>query len=79
MRLKLHDVSLGLRDVFRTSYAERHTQRSLIVELEENGCRGYGEATENHFYQSNIADMSVEIENLRPCIGRHSYGWVYIA
>ena len=68
MRLKLHDVSLGLRDVFRTAYAERHTQRSLIVELEENGCRGYGEATENHFYQSNIADMRLEIENLRPAL-----------
>ena len=65
MQLHLHPMELVLAQPFRTAYAERFTQKTLIVGLEHAGLTGYGEATENQFYGSTVTNMSQELEALR--------------
>lgn len=73
MKLKLHSFDLKLREVFRISHSARTSQPSLIVELEENGVSGFGEATATSYYGLNIADMKSTIEALRPIIEASSF------
>ncbi len=47
MQLKIHSYDLPLRHVFTISRESISVQPSLIVELEQNGLRGFGEATTN--------------------------------
>ncbi len=68
MQLKIHRYTLRLAHPFGISRSVRTTQESLIVELEEKGLRGYGEATANAYYGVSIAQMEQALENVRPII-----------
>lgn len=65
MELTLHAFELPLRHEFRISRGARSSQRTLIVELEFDGNRGYGEATESGFYQVTLPGLVAAIESVR--------------
>jgi len=68
MNLRLHTFNLELKHVFRISHSARTAQPTLIVELEEDGFSGFGEATATSYYGLNIDDMVATMESFRPII-----------
>ena len=68
IKLKTHPFELNLRHAFAISRETRTVQETLIVELEEDGLRGFGEATANTYYGVTIPGMIAKLEALRPLI-----------
>ncbi|MFH1269320.1 MAG: dipeptide epimerase [Planctomycetota bacterium] len=66
MKLSLHQFDLPLRHVFTISRGSSTVSRTLVVELEQEGVRGYGEAGENEYYGATIENMSAALERVRP-------------
>src|SRR2546423_8750257 len=66
MQLKLHAFDLPLRHTFTISRESINTQRTLIVELVQDGVSGYGEATSNKYYGFTIERMARDLAPLRP-------------
>lgn len=66
MQLRLHRFELPLRHVFTISRESIRTQPTLIVELELDGRRGYGEATTNAYYGATLDEMTEALEAIRP-------------
>lgn len=73
MRLHFHPFDLGLRHTFTISRGSVDVQPTLIVELEHDGLRGYGEATSNTYYDVTLASMTEHLDRLRPKI--ESLSW----
>jgi L-alanine-DL-glutamate epimerase-like enolase superfamily enzyme len=65
MLLKLHEFDLPLRHVFTISRGSVSVQQTLIVELQEDGLSGYGEATTNDYYGFTIENMASALEAVR--------------
>lgn len=68
MKLSIHQFDLPLRHTFTISRGSQTVSRTLIVELEQDGVRGYGEAGENRFYGASIPDMMASFEAVRPIL-----------
>jgi L-alanine-DL-glutamate epimerase-like enolase superfamily enzyme len=68
MKLILHPFELRLRHTFTISRESIDTQPTLVVELQDDGVSGYGEATTNQYYGCTVASMSQRLEALRPQI-----------
>lgn len=68
MNLHTHSFDLKLRHAFAISRESRTVQKTLIVELEEDGFRCFGEATANTYYGVTIPNMIARLETLRPII-----------
>jgi L-Ala-D/L-Glu epimerase len=66
MKLRIHEFDLPLRHVFTISRESISLQKTLIVELEEDGERGYGEATTNDYYGFTFDNMATALEAVRP-------------
>ena len=58
MHLAFHEFDLPLRHVFTISRGSHEVYRTLIVELEQDGVSGYGEAGESDFYGATVANMT---------------------
>jgi L-alanine-DL-glutamate epimerase-like enolase superfamily enzyme len=74
MKLQLRPYSLRLRHTFTIARESYDVQPTLIVELEQDGQRGYGEATSNSYYGASIAEMTAAIERVRPLLESHELG-----
>lgn len=72
MKLRIIRVDLPLKHVFETSQHSISVVRAILVELEQDGLRGHGEAFEDRFYDSNIEDMVDLIEECREIIERYA-------
>lgn len=57
MKLNLYPFDLQLKHPFTISRETITTQPTLIVELQDEGVAGYGEATANPYYGRNVAKM----------------------
>ncbi|MEM9991221.1 MAG: enolase C-terminal domain-like protein, partial [Bacteroidota bacterium] len=68
MRLKIHPFQLPLKNTFTISRLSRDVQPSIVVELEQDGQSGLGEATANAYYNMTIESMTAILEQLRPKI-----------
>lgn len=68
MKLILRKYNLKLKHTFRISRKSIDFQPSLIVELEEDGFSGYGEATSNPYYNISIENIQQDIEQVRALI-----------
>jgi L-alanine-DL-glutamate epimerase-like enolase superfamily enzyme len=68
MQLRAYEFELPLRHVFTISRGSMTTQETLIVELSDQGFRGYGEATTNDYYGATLASMSRSLREARPLI-----------
>jgi len=64
--LILRPFDLPLRHVFAISRGATHVCRTLIVELQQDGVSGYGEAGENPFYGATLENMQGALERVRP-------------
>lgn len=68
MKLHTHSIELPLEHPFTIARGTRHVQRSLILEIEHNGLRGFGEATEHSYYGVTIDEMVATVEKHRSAI-----------
>jgi L-alanine-DL-glutamate epimerase-like enolase superfamily enzyme len=66
MRLTLRQFQLPLRHVFTIARGSSSVSRTLIVELEHAGVRGFGEAGENTYYGASFENMSAVLDAVRP-------------
>jgi L-alanine-DL-glutamate epimerase-like enolase superfamily enzyme len=69
MKLRIRTFELPLRHTFRISRGSVSEQSTLIVELEHDGLRGYGEATTSRYYNQSIEGMASVIRAAAPQIG----------
>ena len=72
MKLTIRTFELPLRHVFTISRDSIATQPTLIVELEQDGVRGYGEATTNKYYGATLENMSAVLEAVRATLLEHN-------
>ncbi|MFZ5829988.1 MAG: dipeptide epimerase [Planctomycetota bacterium] len=68
MILRLYRFALPLKHPFTIARGTTRVQQTLIVELEQDGCRGYGEAPETAFYGATMEHVTASIECARPVI-----------
>jgi len=68
MRMVLRQFDLPLRHVFAISRGATDVSRMLVVDLQQDGASGYGEAGENAFYGASVANMRAALESVRPQI-----------
>jgi L-Ala-D/L-Glu epimerase len=74
MKLQLYHFDLPLRHVFTIARESIAVQPTLIVELEEQGVRGYGEATTNPYYGATIENMTRALLGVREELQRREIG-----
>ncbi|MEO8238322.1 MAG: dipeptide epimerase [Flavobacterium sp.] len=74
MKLILRTYNLKLKHTFRISRKSIDFQPSLIVELQDNGFSGFGEATSNPYYNISIENIENDIEKIRTLIETASDG-----
>ncbi|MDB4286281.1 dipeptide epimerase [bacterium] len=68
MKIIVHPFTLHLKETFRISRYERDSQRTLVIELNEGGISGFGEATENPYYGITLEKMIGDLEKVRPVV-----------
>ncbi|MBF4516212.1 dipeptide epimerase [Flavobacterium sp. ANB] len=68
MKLIIRAYDLKLKHTFRISRKSIDFQPSLIVELQEDGFSGFGEATSNPYYNITIEILQNDIEHIREII-----------
>jgi L-Ala-D/L-Glu epimerase len=68
MKLSSKIFSLDLKHVFGISRNSYAVQKTLIVKLEQDGFKGYGEAVSDPYYGFTTEGMQKDLENLRPLI-----------
>ena len=62
MKLILHEFDLPLRHVFTISRGSIEVQKTLIVELQQDGISGDGEATTNDYYGFTLENIATREE-----------------
>ncbi len=65
MKLTLRRLNLPLKHEFTISRETMTNQSSVLVELEHDGIRGYGEVTENAFYGHTFQSNASSLRRLR--------------
>jgi L-alanine-DL-glutamate epimerase-like enolase superfamily enzyme len=65
MKLTLHAFDLRLAHTFTIARGSIEVQPTLIVELEQDGQHGYGEATTNDYYGATLANMSAALAGVK--------------
>ncbi|WP_417942127.1 dipeptide epimerase [Flavobacterium sp. RS13.1] len=68
MKLILRTYKLKLKHTFRISRKSIDFQPSLIVELQDDGVSGYGEATSNPYYGITVEILQRDIEKIRDIV-----------
>jgi L-alanine-DL-glutamate epimerase-like enolase superfamily enzyme len=66
MKLTPHRFDLPTRHPFTISRGTTTVQRTLIVELEQDGVCGYGEAPECPYYGATLESIAAALERVRP-------------
>lgn len=72
MKLTIHEFDLPLRHPFTISRETTTVQPTIIVELEENGIQGYGEATTNSYYGVTKQTLRDDAESVRTQLNEFS-------
>ena len=73
MKLRLHEYNLPLTHPFTISRGTITVQGTLIVELQQDGVSGYGEATVNAYYDAGMADMKNRFTGMEPVLAIHTF------
>ena len=68
MKVKAFIYDLHLKHTFGISRSAHDVQRTLIVQLEQDGFIGLGEATEDAYYGVTVEGMQARLEELEPLI-----------
>jgi len=73
MKLRLHEYNLPLTHPFTISRGTITVQGILIVELQQDGVSGYGEATVNAYYDAAMADMKGRFTVMESVLAGHTF------
>ena len=73
MELLLHEYELPLKHPFTISRGTTTAQRTLIVELQQDGMSGYGEATASSYYDSSMDLMRTRLQAMQPLLGSEMF------
>lgn len=73
MKIKLHPITLYLKEAFTISRGAYTERRALIVELSAAGKTGYGEASEHSYYGIDRDEMWRQAQSLVPAIESYSF------
>ncbi len=68
MKLSVTRLSLPLKHAFTIARETITMQSSLLVELEHDGIRGYGEVTEDAFYGHTYESMTASLDRIGPSL-----------
>ena len=68
MKMTLHRFLLPLAHTFTIARGSINTRGSLIVELSAQGQSGFGEVTENTYYDQTLNSMSTAVEGVRQTV-----------
>lgn len=74
MFLRFHTFDLRLRHTFTIAHDSRDVQPTLIVELQQDGYSGFGEATSNKYYGITIEGMKTALESVRSLVEEYPWG-----
>lgn len=74
MKLGLRSYDLPLRHTFTIAHGSTAVQQTLIVQLEQDGFCGYGEATTNPYYGATLENMRAALESVQPAVERYHLG-----
>ena len=66
MKIKLHKATMPLEHPFGISREVKSEQISLIVELQQEGVSGFGEAPEDTFYGKDYDSLAVVLKSIQP-------------
>ena len=72
MKLRLIRVDLPLKHVFINARREVSIVRTVIVELEQDGLRGYGEAYEDSYYGTVVEDIYAQLQRCQEQIDQYA-------
>jgi len=83
MKIRSSVYNLHLKHTFGISRAVHDVQKTLIVELEQDGKIGLGEATEAAYYGFTVEAMQAKLEEIRPLIEEYTLSdpekfWTYL-
>ena len=73
MELILHEYELPLKHPFTISRGTTTAQRTLIVELQQDGVSGYGEAIANTYYDSPMDSMRARLQSVQTMLGGETF------
>ena len=73
MNLRLHEYNLPLKHPFTISRGTITMQGILIVELQQDGVSGYGEATVNAYYDTAMAAMKGRFTVMESVLAGHTF------
>ncbi len=65
MQLTIHRYELPLEHRFGIARGAIDTTLSLVAELEQDGCRGYGEANASAYYGVTLDSLAADLESVR--------------
>jgi len=74
MKVRMHQFELPLEHEFTIAHGSMTVQRSLVVELENDGGSGFGESTENPDYGFSLDSMAGSIESCKQVIESYCFG-----
>lgn len=73
MKLTLHRLALPLEHPFTIARGSTSVQRSLVVEIQQDGVSGFGESTENLYYGHSLQSMSESIDQVTPWLSNQTF------
>ena len=73
MKLIVHEYDLPLKHPFTISRSTTTAQRTLIVELQQDGMSGYGEAIVNSYYDSPMETMRSHLQAMQPLLDGETF------
>lgn len=72
MKVSYRHYELPLRHTFTIARGSTNVQPTFVVELYEDGCYGYGEATTNSYYNATAEQMAAAVDRVRPLLEQSS-------
>lgn len=64
MKINKYRLTYHLKDTFGISRMSRNQVDALVIELTYQNSSGWGEATDNPYYNSNIEELQTQLENI---------------
>jgi len=73
MKIKAHHYNLEMEHPFGISRSVHSFQETFIVELSQDGKKGYGEATQNTYYGFSLQNMQAKLDSLQAQIETYPF------
>ncbi len=73
MKIKAHHYNLEMEHPFGISRSVHSFQETFIVELSQDGKKGYGEATQNTYYGFTLQNMQAKLDSLQAQIESYPF------